>query len=153
MRELGLRVTERGNMRLAGVPINYFTEWAKKLLAKGYKVGRVDEVETKVALAKRKRSGEVYRGDGLLLDNKLDDGAAEPHPIEELANLCETCAAESTGEGTESSGNGRYARGSAMSLNVARRASRHRTHNLDACASRHKHTRRRVLDAPRETTH
>jgi DNA mismatch repair protein MSH6 len=70
VRELGLKISQRGNMRLAGVPINYFNEWAKKLLLKGYKIGRVDEVESKVALAKRKRDGDAV-GDKSVMKREL----------------------------------------------------------------------------------
>lgn len=31
-------------MRMCGVPETKFAEWAKKLLKKGYKVARVDEI-------------------------------------------------------------------------------------------------------------
>jgi DNA mismatch repair protein MSH6 len=70
VRELGLKISQRGNMRLAGVPINYFNEWAKKLLLKGFKIGRVDEVESKVALAKRKRDGDAV-GDKSVMKREL----------------------------------------------------------------------------------
>lgn len=56
---LGLKMSQRGNMRLAGVPFNFFNAWAKKLLDLGYKIGRVDEVESRVALAKRQRAGDA----------------------------------------------------------------------------------------------
>ncbi|KAH8063692.1 hypothetical protein JL722_2877 [Aureococcus anophagefferens] len=60
----------------------------------------------------RAASGEVYKGDGLLLDGKLDDddGARAPPVAEALAKLAKTCVEESTGVG-ESSGDGRYAWG------------------------------------------
>ena len=65
--------------------------------------------------ASRVGSGdEVYRGDGLLLDNKLDDGAdaaAAPHVASAIGALARVCVEESTGEGEESSGDGRYAWG------------------------------------------
>lgn len=32
--ELGLKVSSRGRMRLAGVPLDSFAEWAKKLIEK-----------------------------------------------------------------------------------------------------------------------
>jgi DNA mismatch repair protein MSH6 len=67
---LGLKVSQRGNMRLAGVPINYFNAWAKKLLDLGHKIGRVDEVETKVALAKRKSAGDAV-GDKSVMQREL----------------------------------------------------------------------------------
>ena len=68
--ELGLKINQRGNMKLAGVPINRFNEWAKKLLTKGYKIGRVDESESNVALAKRKRAGAAV-GDKSVMKREL----------------------------------------------------------------------------------
>lgn len=44
-RELGLRLTARQGMRMVGVPITTLMDWAGKLLSKGYKVARVDEME------------------------------------------------------------------------------------------------------------
>ena len=59
----------------------------------------------------RAASGEVYKGDGLLLDGKLDDDDGAPRVAEVLASLAKTCVEESTGVGEESSGDGRYAWG------------------------------------------
>ena len=58
----------------------------------------------------RKASGKVYEGDGLLLDNRLDAGIDfSKSAVDELADLARIAVETSTGEGTESSGNGRYA--------------------------------------------
>ena len=59
----------------------------------------------------RAASGEVYTGDGLLLDGKLDDDGGARGVAETLAALAKTCVEESTGVGEESSGDGRYAWG------------------------------------------
>ena len=60
----------------------------------------------------RKASGELYEGDGLLLDNRLDAGIDfSKSAVDELADLARIAVETSTGEGTESSGNGRYAWG------------------------------------------
>eukprot|EP00727_Mastigamoeba_balamuthi_P004731 m51a1_g14256 putative dna mismatch repair protein msh6 (1263) ;mRNA; f:277351-288130 len=43
-RELGLRLTARQNTRMVGVPAATLMEWTAKLLSRGYKVARVDEL-------------------------------------------------------------------------------------------------------------
>ncbi|KAG9394333.1 Mismatch repair protein Msh6 [Carpediemonas membranifera] len=53
-RELDLRITERVNMRMTGVPESGWERWAAKLLARGYRVGRVEQVETAAQASKGK---------------------------------------------------------------------------------------------------
>ncbi|KAI0251081.1 muts domain V-domain-containing protein [Lactifluus subvellereus] len=45
-REFDLKLTQRVKMSMVGVPEMAFNFWAAKFLAKGYKVGRVDQSET-----------------------------------------------------------------------------------------------------------
>ncbi|THH18729.1 hypothetical protein EW146_g2311 [Bondarzewia mesenterica] len=45
-REFDLKLTQRVKMSMVGVPESSFNFWAAKFLAKGYKVGRVDQAET-----------------------------------------------------------------------------------------------------------
>ncbi|KAF8259998.1 muts domain V-domain-containing protein [Lactarius quietus] len=45
-REFDLKLTQRVKMSMVGVPEMSFNFWAAKFLAKGYKVGRVDQSET-----------------------------------------------------------------------------------------------------------
>ena len=49
-REFGLRMTQdlsnRGKMRMSGVPEQSFSEWARLFVFKGYKVGRVEQMGT-----------------------------------------------------------------------------------------------------------
>eukprot|EP00698_Gefionella_okellyi_P003683 TRINITY_DN13445_c0_g1_i1.p1 TRINITY_DN13445_c0_g1~~TRINITY_DN13445_c0_g1_i1.p1 ORF type:complete len:1151 (+),score=299.87 TRINITY_DN13445_c0_g1_i1:80-3532(+) len=52
-KELDLKMTDRVNMNMAGVPENSFDHWAAKLIARGYKVGRVEQVESKLAASAR----------------------------------------------------------------------------------------------------
>lgn len=47
----------RANMRLCGVPEMSFDYWASAFIAKGYKVARVDQVETALAKEMRESSG------------------------------------------------------------------------------------------------
>ncbi|THH03935.1 hypothetical protein EW145_g5888 [Phellinidium pouzarii] len=44
--EFDLKLTDRVKMAMVGVPETSFNFWAAKFLAKGYKVGRVDQAET-----------------------------------------------------------------------------------------------------------
>jgi len=61
-RECDLKLTDRVKMKMVGVPEASFDLFATKLLALGYKVGRVDQCET--AVAKGMRVGEKSRGGG-----------------------------------------------------------------------------------------
>jgi DNA mismatch repair protein MSH6 len=54
--KLDLKVSDRVNMRMAGVPETHFTSWAAKLIKLGYKVGRVDQMETSIGMNKRQKS-------------------------------------------------------------------------------------------------
>jgi len=61
-REFDLKLTDRVKMKMVGVPESSFEIFAAKFLALGYKVGRVDQVETAVAKdmrmgAEKKKSG------------------------------------------------------------------------------------------------
>jgi DNA mismatch repair protein MSH6 len=46
-RELGLKVTDRVNMKMVGVPESSFEVWARKLLENGHKIVRVDQVRVR----------------------------------------------------------------------------------------------------------
>ncbi|KZO95305.1 DNA mismatch repair protein Msh6 [Calocera viscosa TUFC12733] len=52
-REFDLKLTDRVKMKMVGVPESSFNFWAAKFLAKGYKVGRVDQVETQLGAEMR----------------------------------------------------------------------------------------------------
>ena len=53
--QFDLKRTDRVNMCMAGVPQSSFEEWASKFIGLGYKVARVDEMETTLAKAVRER--------------------------------------------------------------------------------------------------
>src|SRR5690606_11994164 len=69
--KLDLKLTDRVNMRMAGVPESHFNFWASKLVALGYhngqqkliqnryKVGRVDQLETKTGMEKRHQNDGI----------------------------------------------------------------------------------------------
>ena len=52
-REFDLKMTDRVNMRMVGVPESSIQTWAAKFLARGYKITQVDQVETAIAMSKR----------------------------------------------------------------------------------------------------
>jgi len=52
-RHLHLKLTDRTNMRMCGVPEGRFATYAGQLVAKGFKVGRVEQMETMNAMQKR----------------------------------------------------------------------------------------------------
>ncbi|KAL7752170.1 DNA mismatch repair protein msh6 [Sorochytrium milnesiophthora] len=57
--EFDLRLSNGGRaaMRMVGVPEFSFEEWASKFIAKGYKVARVDQMETATGKAMREKAG------------------------------------------------------------------------------------------------
>ncbi|KAG8888505.1 DNA mismatch repair protein msh6 [Tulasnella sp. 332] len=63
-----LKLTDRVKMKMVGVPESTFEMWAGKFLAKGYKVGRVDQVETSLGaemrLAAAKSGGSKAKPSG-----------------------------------------------------------------------------------------
>ncbi|KAG0220391.1 DNA mismatch repair protein msh6 [Mortierella sp. NVP41] len=56
-----LKLTDRTNMRMVGVPESSFDYWAAQFIAKGYKVARVDQMETALGKAMRERDGPVAK--------------------------------------------------------------------------------------------
>ncbi|KAI0760099.1 DNA mismatch repair protein Msh6 [Fomes fomentarius] len=66
-REFDLKLTSRVKMSMVGVPEMSFNFWAAKFLAKGYKVGRVDQAETalgaEMRLAADKKSKKATAAD------------------------------------------------------------------------------------------
>ncbi|KAJ1942892.1 DNA mismatch repair protein msh6, partial [Kickxella alabastrina] len=63
--EFDLKMTDRVNMRMAGVPESSFDHWVSQFLAKGYKIARVDQMESKLAKDMRER-GSSKKGDSLV---------------------------------------------------------------------------------------
>ena len=55
-REFNLKMTDRINMRMAGVPEATFDFWAAKFVGKGYKVAKVDQLENAVSKNMREKS-------------------------------------------------------------------------------------------------
>ncbi|KAF9189926.1 DNA mismatch repair protein msh6 [Haplosporangium sp. Z 767] len=59
--QFDLKLTDRTNMRMVGVPESSFEYWAAQFIAKGYKVARVDQMETALGKAMRERDGAVAK--------------------------------------------------------------------------------------------
>ena len=53
-----LKLTDRVNMRMVGVPEMSLDHWANQFVAKGYKIARVDQQETALGKAMRERDGK-----------------------------------------------------------------------------------------------
>jgi len=58
-RHLHLKMTDRVNMRMCGIPEGQFSPYATRLVALGYKVGRVEQMETMNAMQKRASKDKV----------------------------------------------------------------------------------------------
>lgn len=54
-----LKQVERVNMRMVGVPEASYTQWATRFLAAGYKIARVDQVETSVGKKMREKEASA----------------------------------------------------------------------------------------------
>ncbi|KAF8342825.1 uncharacterized protein EI90DRAFT_2902817 [Cantharellus anzutake] len=72
--EFDLKLTDRVKMKMVGVPEMSFDFWAAKFLARGYKVGRVDQIETSLGaemrVAKKGGPKEIVRRElGKILTN------------------------------------------------------------------------------------
>jgi len=52
-----LKLTDRVNMRMVGVPEASLDHWANQFVAKGYKIARVDQMESALAKEMRERDG------------------------------------------------------------------------------------------------
>ncbi|KAG0139481.1 hypothetical protein CROQUDRAFT_54664 [Cronartium quercuum f. sp. fusiforme G11] len=71
-REFDLKITKRVKMSMVGVPETSVDFWIAKFLAKGYKVGRVDQCETAL--------GAEMRNQGSLPNTKASKSQPKPKP-------------------------------------------------------------------------
>ena len=65
-KEFDLKLTDRAHMRMVGVPEASFEFWAAKFIAKGYRVSRVDQLETALGKEMRERDGDVKKKDDII---------------------------------------------------------------------------------------
>ncbi|CAG8434233.1 1760_t:CDS:10 [Ambispora gerdemannii] len=56
--EFDLKLTDRVNMRMVGVPEMSFDHWAAQFIAKGYKVAKVDQMETALGKEMREKAAK-----------------------------------------------------------------------------------------------
>ncbi|KAI9301123.1 muts domain V-domain-containing protein [Cunninghamella echinulata] len=61
-----LKLTDRVNMRMVGVPEKSFDFWASQFVAKGYKVARVDQLETAIGKTLRERNDADGKADKVI---------------------------------------------------------------------------------------
>ncbi|EKX54504.1 Msh6 mismatch repair muts-like protein, meiosis and mitosis [Guillardia theta CCMP2712] len=61
-KHLHLKLTDRVKMRMCGIPEGQFSTYATRLVARGFKVGRVEQMETLNAMQKRAKSNGVKQG-------------------------------------------------------------------------------------------
>ncbi|QRW04819.1 DNA mismatch repair protein MutS [Ceratobasidium sp. AG-Ba] len=69
--EFDLKLTDRVKMKMVGVPESSFQFWAAKFLAKGYKVGRVDQAETQLGAEMRQAATKGAKGKGAAAGDKI----------------------------------------------------------------------------------
>ncbi|KAI9471166.1 DNA mismatch repair protein msh6 [Coemansia mojavensis] len=65
--EFDLKMTDRVNMRMAGVPESSFDNWVAQFVARGYRVARVDQMESRLAKEMRERGSSAKKGDNLVV--------------------------------------------------------------------------------------
>ncbi|CEL10743.1 Putative Mismatch repair ATPase MSH6 [Aspergillus calidoustus] len=57
-----LKLTDRVNMRMVGVPESSLDQWANQFVAKGFKIARVDQSESALGKEMRERGGKIAGG-------------------------------------------------------------------------------------------
>lgn len=66
-----LKLTDRVNMRMVGVPEMSLDHWANQFVAKGYKIARVDQVESALGKEMRERDGKKPGKDDKVIKREL----------------------------------------------------------------------------------
>ncbi|KAI1858510.1 uncharacterized protein JN550_012557 [Neoarthrinium moseri] len=61
-----LKLTDRVNMRMVGVPESSLDIWVNQFIAKGYKVARVDQMESALGKEMRERDGQAKKQDKII---------------------------------------------------------------------------------------
>eukprot|EP01102_Stenamoeba_stenopodia_P007828 TRINITY_DN2212_c0_g1_i3.p1 TRINITY_DN2212_c0_g1~~TRINITY_DN2212_c0_g1_i3.p1 ORF type:complete len:1014 (+),score=190.06 TRINITY_DN2212_c0_g1_i3:250-3291(+) len=65
-KEFDLKMTDRVNMRMVGVPESSFADWASKFLARGYKITKVEQKESSKDLKERRDKGIKTKKDDVI---------------------------------------------------------------------------------------
>ncbi|KAF8960367.1 hypothetical protein BDZ97DRAFT_1922267 [Flammula alnicola] len=87
--EFDLKLTNRVKMCMVGVPESSFNMWASKFLAKGYKVGRVEQAETALG-AEMRMAAEKEQGKGKAKGKGAASGAQDKIVRRELNKVYTT---------------------------------------------------------------
>jgi DNA mismatch repair protein MSH6 len=66
-----LKLTDRVNMRMVGVPESSLDMWVNQFVAKGYKVARVDQMESALGKEMRERDGAVSKKQDKIIRREL----------------------------------------------------------------------------------
>ena len=66
-----LKLTDRVNMRMVGVPESSLDMWASQFVAKGFKIARVDQSETALAKEMRERDGKSAKAPEKIIRREL----------------------------------------------------------------------------------
>ncbi|KAJ1656673.1 DNA mismatch repair protein msh6 [Dispira simplex] len=61
-----LKLTDRVNMRMVGVPESSFEFWASQFIAKGYKIAKVDQMETAIGKSMREKAVQTTKADKII---------------------------------------------------------------------------------------
>ncbi|KAJ9075514.1 DNA mismatch repair protein msh6, variant 2 [Entomophthora muscae] len=64
--QFDLKLTDRVNMKMVGVPESTFDFWAAKFIAKGYKVAKVEQVESALGKSLRERNSKGPKEDSII---------------------------------------------------------------------------------------
>ncbi|KAJ1907253.1 DNA mismatch repair protein msh6 [Tieghemiomyces parasiticus] len=64
--QFDLKLTDRVNMRMVGVPESSFEFWAAQFVAKGYKIAKVDQVETALGKSMREKTAKTPKEDKII---------------------------------------------------------------------------------------
>ena len=72
-REFGMQFTTRASMVMVGFPASTFEQRSGELLAKGYRVARVDQAESSIALGKRIKAGGTSTIEGNVIRREVTE--------------------------------------------------------------------------------
>ncbi|KAJ1950124.1 DNA mismatch repair protein msh6, partial [Dispira parvispora] len=61
-----LKLTDRVNMRMVGVPESSFEFWASQFIAKGYKIAKVDQMETALGKSMREKAVRTTKAEKII---------------------------------------------------------------------------------------
>ena len=66
-----LKMTDRVNMRMVGVPEVSFEYWASKFIAKGYKIAKVDQMETSIGKNLREKEQKYKNKEDKIIKREI----------------------------------------------------------------------------------